>query len=125
MLDLDERLRRGPLRVQSIWSVEQTRSLGREVLSRRRRRFVSRVALSVACAGALLFAVTRFHRASEAAAQATLAATNIASLGGVHYTDGSIAELVAPGSVVHLDQQTPEFVSSTVVSGRARFDVVR
>jgi transmembrane sensor len=28
------------------------------------------------------------------------------------------------GSVVHLDQQTPDFVSSTVVSGRARFDVV-
>jgi transmembrane sensor len=93
------------------------------VLSRRRRRFVSRVALSVACASALLFAVSRFHRASEAASQAASAA-NAASMGGVRYTDGSVAELQAAGSVVHLDQQTPDFVSSTVVSGRARFDVV-
>ncbi len=121
MLDLDERLRRGPLRVQSIWSVEQTRSLGREVLSRRRRRFVARVALSVACASALLFAVSRFHRASEVSSRTV---ADVASNGSVHYADGSVAELQATGSVVHLDQQTADFVSSTVVFGRARFDVV-
>ncbi len=124
MLDLDERLRRGPLRVQSIWSVEQTRSLGREVLSRRRRRFLARVALSVACASALLFAATRFHRASEASSRAASAGADVTSNGGVHYADGSLAELQATGSVVHLDQQTADFVSSTVVLGRARFDVV-
>jgi transmembrane sensor len=124
MLDLDERLRRGPLRVQSIWSVEQTRSLGREVLSRRRRRFAYRVALGVACAGAFVFAATRFYHASEVVSQAAQAAASAASSGSVHYTDGSVAELASAGTVVHLDQQTPDFVSSTVVSGRARFDVV-
>jgi transmembrane sensor len=124
MLDLDERLRRGPLRVQSIWSVEQTRSLGREVLSRRRRRFVTRAVLGVACAGAFAFAATRFYRAAEVVSQAALAAATAQSSGKVHYSDGSVAELASTGSVVHLDQQTPGFVSSTVVSGRARFDVV-
>src|SRR5450432_3191731 len=124
MLDLDERLRRGPLRVQSIWSVEQTRSLGREVLGRRRRRFVLRVALGVACASAFVFAGTRFYRASEAVSQAALAAASMANSGNVHYSDGSVAELASAGSIVHLDRQAPDFVSSTVVSGRARFDVV-
>jgi transmembrane sensor len=124
MLDLDERLKRGPLRVQSIWSVEQTRSLGREVLSRRRRRFAYRVALGVACASALLFAATRLYRASAAGHPATLAAANAASHAGVHYADGSVAELTSTGTVVHLDQETPVFVSSTVVTGRARFDVL-
>ena len=122
MLDLDERLRRGPLRVQSIWSVEQTRSLGREVLSRRRKGFVKRVALGAACAGALVFGIVRFHHAEAPPPTATMSALSPAS--SVHYADGSIAELTAPGSEVHLDQQTPDFVSSTVVSGRARFDVV-
>ncbi len=121
MLDLDERLRRGPLRVQSIWSVEQTRSLGREVLSRRRKRFVKRIALSAVCVTALLFGVTRLHRVVEGPAPV---ASALAPASSVHYADGSIAELTAPGSEVHLDQQTPDFVSSTVVSGRARFDVV-
>ena len=124
MLDLDERLKRGPLRVQSIWSVEQTRSLGREVLSRRRRRFAYRVALGVACASALSFAATRLYRAHAAGSPATLVAANAQSLAGVHYADGSVAELTSTGAVVHLDQQTPVFVSSTVVSGRARFDVM-
>lgn len=122
MLDLDERLSRGPLNVQSIWSVEQTRSLGREVLSRRRKRFVKRVAFSAACVGAILFGVMRFHHAAETPLTASVNALTPAS--SVHYADGSIAELSGTGSEVHLDQQTAELVSSTVVSGRARFDVV-
>jgi len=123
VLDLDERLRRGPLRVQSIWSVEQTRSLGREVLSRRRKRFVKRVAFGAVCTAALLFAAVRVHHVVEAPAPLA-GASATAPASSLHYADGSVAELTAPGSVVHLDQQTPDFVSSTVVSGRARFDVV-
>jgi transmembrane sensor len=46
------------------------------------------------------------------------------SQNAVTYADGSIAQLGGAGGVVHLDQQSAELVSSTVVSGSARFDVV-
>lgn len=126
MLDLDQRLSNGPLRVQSIWSAEQTRSLRREVLERRRRRFVWRVALSTAAISALLLAATRIYRAHDAAPVASSLApvAQAAAVSAVHYADGSLAELGSPGSSLHLDQQTADFVSSTVISGRARFDVV-
>jgi transmembrane sensor len=112
------------LRVQSIWSVEQTRSLGREVLSRRRKRFATRIGVSVACAAALIFGVVHFHHAPPAASSLVAQGNPQENPSSVHYADGSVAELTLPGSVVHLDRQTPDFVSSTVLSGRARFDVV-
>ena len=127
MLDLDHRLIDGPLRVQSIWSAEQTRSLRREVLERRRRRFVWRVAFSSAAMTGLLFSATRFYHAHAAQLPlvAAVSAPAVAeAVPQVHYVDGSVAELGTPGSSVHLDQQTADYVSSTVVSGRARFDVV-
>ena len=127
MLDLDERLKRGPLLVRSSWSEEQTRSLGREVLNRRRRRFVARCAVSAACAAAVAFGVARFQRAelaSRAPSATSATALMDSSANAVHYADGSIAELGLTGGVVNLDQQTAELVSSTVVSGSARFDVV-
>jgi transmembrane sensor len=123
MIDLDKRLERGPLRVRSTWSAEQTRSLSRGVLVRRRRRFVARVALSAACLGVLLFAATRFKH-SEIPAQTASVAQPAPAVSALHYADGSVAELGAAGGVVHLDQQEAELVSSTVVSGSARFDVV-
>ena len=123
MLDLDEHLKRGPLRVRSSWSAEQTRSLGREVLVRRRRRFLLRCAGAVACAAAVGFVVARFQGTNQAVRQA-LPAVAEAAASSVRYADGSLAELGATGSVVHLDQQSAEFVSSTVVSGSAHFDVV-
>ncbi len=123
MLDLDEQLKRGPLRVRSIWSAEQTRSLGREVLTRRRRRFVVRSAFGAACAAAMCaLLLVHPHRAEAPHPVAT--ATVRAATNAVHYADGSIAELGHGGGVVNLDQQTAELVSSTVVSGSARFDVV-
>ncbi len=128
MLDLDERLKRGPLRVRSTWSAEQTRSLTRGVLVRRRRRFVARIALGVAGLGALAFAATRFAQPPSRGPIAHTAALSkpaaSAALTAVHYSDGSIAELGATGGVVHLDSQDADLVSSTVVSGSARFDVV-
>jgi transmembrane sensor len=123
VVELDELLRRGPLRVQSIWSAEQTRSLGREVLSRRRKRFATRIAAGVACAAALAFAAIHFHHVASAPVPVALGTTQ-ENPSSVHYADGSVAELGTPSSVVHLDRQTPDFVSSTLVSGRARFDVV-
>src|SRR5882724_112231 len=115
MLDLEERLARGPLRVRSTWSAEQTRSLSRGVLLRRRRRFVARVALSVACLGMLVFAATRLeHR--DIPARTASAVQPSTTVSAVHYADGSLAELGAAGGVVHLDRQEAELVSSTVVS---------
>ncbi len=128
MLDLDQRLKRGPLRVRSTWSAEQTRSLTRGVLVRRRRRFVARIALGAACLGGLAFAAVRLVQPSvhgpiaSVTAQAKPMAS--AALTAVHYADGSVAELGAAGGVVHLDRQDADLVSSTVVSGSARFDVV-
>ena len=126
MLDLDQRLQRGPLQVRSTWSEEQTRSLARGVLVRRRRRFVSRVALSAACAGLLVFGALRFKHPEIPArmAIATAKVASVSALSAVHYADGSVAELGSQGGVVHLDQQEADLVSSTVVSGSARFDVV-
>jgi len=127
MLDLDQRLNEGPLRVQSIWSAEQTRSLRREVLERRRRRFVWRVALSTAAVTGLILMATRIYRGHESASLLVASAAvqaPAAPVPAVHYDDGSVAELGTPGSSVHLDEQTADLVSSTVVSGRARFDVV-
>ena len=126
MLDLDERLKHGPLRVRSIWSAEQTRSLGREVLSRRRRRFVVRGALSVACAAVLAVGLTHFYRAQFAHPPTPLVSFSpqLGEPSAIRYADGSVAELGAQGGIVHLDQQSVELVSSTVVSGSARFDVV-
>ena len=123
MHELDERLKHGPLQVRSVWSAEQTRSLGREVLSRRRRKFVVRCTLSAVCAVAVAFGVARFRRSSELALPGPSAAS-VSSANAVHYADGSVAELGELGGVVHLDQQSAELVSSTVVSGGARFDVV-
>lgn len=125
MLDLDEALKRGPLRVRSIWSAEQTRSLGREVLSRRRRRFVIRSAFGATCAAAMVALLfVRSHRLESAHPVVTPTAALHPATNAVHYADGSIAELGHGGGVVNLDQQTAELVSSTVVSGSARFDVV-
>ena len=123
MIDLDKRLESGPLQVRSTWSAEQTRSLSRGVLVRRRRRFVTRVALSVACLGVLVFGATRLKH-HEIPAQTASMARPASTVSAVHYADGSVAELGAAGGVVHLDQQEAELVSSTVVSGSARFDVV-
>lgn len=126
MLDLDERLKRGPLRVRSSWSAEQTRSLGREVLMLRRRRFVHRAAFTVASAAAIVIAAIAFRPAVSSAPRlaASVSPSAPAVPNAVTYADGSIAQLGATGGVVHLDQQSAELVSSTVVSGRARFDVV-
>ncbi len=125
MIDLDETLKRGPLRVRSIWSAEQTRSLGREVLTRRRRRFVIRSAFGATCAAAMVALLfVRPHRWDSAHPIATPTAAVRPATNAVHYADGSIAELGHGGGVVNLDQQTAELVSSTVVSGSARFDVV-
>jgi len=126
MLDLDERLKQGPLRVRSIWSAEQTRSLGREVLARRRRRFVARSAVAATCAAALLALFLRSPRVEPTRpmiANLPVSSAQVAT-NAVHYADGSIAELGQGGGVVHLDQQSAELVSSTVVSGSAHFDVV-
>ena len=118
MLDLDKRLARGPLRVRSTWSMEQTRSLARGVLVRRRRRFLTRVLLAAACLGGLLFAVARLkHR--ETTPQMAKIATPTSAPSTLRYADGSVAELGPAGGVVHLDQQQAELVSSTVVSGSA------
>ncbi|HEY3665572.1 MAG TPA: FecR domain-containing protein [Polyangiaceae bacterium] len=94
---------------------------------RRRRRFVTRVALGAACVGTLLFAAARFKHGEITPQSASLATPKPAAstvVGAVHYADGSVAELGPTGGVVHLDRQEAELVSSTVVSGRARFDVV-
>lgn len=126
MLDLDERLKRGPLRVRSSWSDEQTRSLGREVLMLRRRRFVTRAAFYAASAAAVLVATLGLRHSQMVSPQpvASAALEKTESQNSVSYADGSIAQLGAAGGVVHLDQQSAELVSSTVVSGSARFDVV-
>jgi transmembrane sensor len=73
--------------------------------------------------GALLFTVTHFKH-SEIPAQTARVAQPAPAVGAVHYADGSVAELGPAGGIVHLDQQEAELVSSTVVSGSARFDVV-
>src|SRR6187402_1291138 len=99
MIDLDERLKRGPLRVRSSWSAEQTRSLGREVLMLRRRRFVTRAAFYAASAAAVL----------------------VVTLGLRH----SQVVSLQPSMPAALDKtESAQLVSSTVVSGSARFDVV-
>jgi transmembrane sensor len=96
-------------------------------LVRRRRRFVARVALGAACLGALVFAIARFKHGEmtpQMASMAAPASVSSAAPSAIHYADGSVAELGLAGGVVHLDQQRAELVSSTVVSGSARFDVV-
>ncbi len=108
MIDLDDRLARGPLRVRSLWSGASVESVLRRVARRRRVAFVLDVAAACAC-GALL--VVALWRARPFAASTV-------------FSDGSIAELSTRDSHLRVEQDGADRTVSRLTGG-ARFQVTR
>jgi transmembrane sensor len=126
MIDIEERLKAGPLKVRNLWSGEQTARLGREVLERRRRRFFMRVlaaGLSCAALAALALWSTTLLRASVASQQAAVELRaqppRVVSL-----ADGSKARLVSSDANLGTDSNRAKRIELRPLGGTVHFDVV-
>jgi transmembrane sensor len=134
-VDLEQRLREGPLRVRTAWSPEQSARLPRQVVRLRRRRSLARVAFA---AGVMLCVTTVLvARVSLRTAQpqvvaaphtsaAPVAAATPASIASdvIALHDGSRAEPIDHDTRVAVISDRPEHVQLQLQRGGARFDVV-
>ncbi len=131
MKDLDQRLLEGPLKVQSLWSPEQTAELPEAVDRRLRKRFLQRAAVGVVMtAGALgLLVIFRSLPVSSATASVSPPAEMVApstplNTRVVRFEDGSSAKLKDAGSRLEVLGNAKRKVSTALLSGEATFDVV-
>ncbi len=124
MNDLDARLARGPLRVQSVWSPGSPERLTRHIL-RRRRLFFGLDAVAVcACLALVSFlSLQRASRPSSGDAGVTASAAIVAGKMTAFTVDGSLAETTSRDTQLVVEQDTPERVVSRLTGG-ARFHVV-
>jgi transmembrane sensor len=112
--ELDDRLVRGPLRVQSVWSPGSADRVERLLLRRRRAVFATRVALTCACVLFVPFLFGPLAGDSPGALDAPLVRS---------FVDGSLAELTSRDATLSVAEDTAERVVSRL-SGGARFRVV-
>jgi transmembrane sensor len=120
LVDLDDRLPRGPLRVRSVWSADRGERLARQILLRRRVLFSIGALAACVCATLVIFVAGKHvlagsatiakHRANVTAATATFA-------------DGSVAELWGQDADLHVELDSPNRVVAKLTGG-ARFRVV-
>jgi len=120
MLDLDGRLRAGPLRVHSVWTPDRAARVARRSL-RRRRAIALTLALAGASAGIAAIYVVR--RAPQPVVAATSApARALAAPGPLRFADGSTAEPLGQASELRVEEQSARRVRVRV-SGGARFRI--
>ncbi len=146
-MELDARLREGPLKVRDVWSEEKTSALSARVVRLRRRRSLTRGSLllgAVACGAlaSLLWSrdagsATPLPRASEApvvaaVAPATPNTPNTPSTpitpkqqAAILLRDGSRAEPTSAESRFTVSRDQPEQVTVVLERGGARFAVAR
>lgn len=135
-MDLEQRLREGPLRVRTAWSAEQAARLPRRVVRLRRRRSLARALFgmgALVCVVAVLFARESLQAAQRASAPKTVLAIATPALAAapastppevITLRDGSRAEPVDHESRVAVLSDRPGQVKLQVQRGGARFDVV-
>jgi transmembrane sensor len=135
-VDLEARLREGPLRIRQVWSEDKSAQLAGKVLRLRRRRSLLRASLSLSAAACALAGAVVVRGALVAPApDATLArapATAAAAIANVPPSprtvvlhDGSRAELAGEDSLLAVVGDQPERVRVHLQRGTARFSVVR
>jgi transmembrane sensor len=123
--ELEDRLRRGPLRVRSIFMPRPPAEVARRVLRRRRTLATLDVAVAAAC---LILAVAwmKTSAARRPVAEVVVPANPIAAADAprvVAFADGSRAELSDDQAELRVDQDGPRLVVASL-KGAARFDVV-
>jgi transmembrane sensor len=136
-VDLEQRLRQGPLRVRTAWSAEQSARLPRQVVRLRRRRSLMRASFAagaLVCVAAALFARASLRDTQSAKVTASthvsaapvLAASTPANTAPEAITlhDGSRAEPIDRESRVAVISDRPGQVKLQLQRGGARFDVV-
>jgi transmembrane sensor len=147
-VDLEQRLREGPLRIRDVWSPDRSEQLAGKVVRLRRRRSLARAAVALSAtlcallgvifareafdgtAPSLLGSASLLARATDPGA---LARSSAGSIGGIEHEgeqvlvlhDGSRAEPAGAGSRLTLERDRPEHVSVRLQRGAARFAVVR
>jgi len=123
MLDLDRKLREGPLRVASLFHPDRSESVARESLRRRRRPLLVLAGAGV-CAIALAVAlVLRAGAPAASSAPAVAARAALQSAATIRFADGSTAVPAGQGAQVQIDEQSATRVALRL-NGAARFDVV-
>ena len=124
-MDIDRRLSEGPLRVNSLWSAEQTERLPQRLLAARRRRAIGRGVAGVSAALALAAGVWLWSQKSADLSGAAPAVASATTPGERDFAlpDGSQVRLLGVGSKVEVLEQTAALVRTKVGAGGARFDV--
>jgi transmembrane sensor len=125
-MDIERRLREGPLRVAPLWSAERTKRLPQRLLVARRRRALLRgAAAAAACvavaAGLWLLSpkALQLEHVPPALASAPVAAVER----DFALSDGSQVSLLGVGSRVEVVEQTAQLVRTRLGAGAARFEV--
>jgi transmembrane sensor len=123
MLDLDRRLRSGPLQVGSVWTPDRSERMAWRALRRRRAIALS---VAVACTGACIAGIYLLPpsqpNARPSPPSARAAQPERVTPRSVRFADGSIAELRGATADVQVEQQSSRRVLVRLTGG-ARFDV--
>jgi transmembrane sensor len=123
--DLEARLRRGPLRVRSLFTPRPPAEIASRVLRRRRALASLDIAVAAACL-VLAIAWMKTNTARKAVAEVAQPAPPSAVIEAarvVAFADGSRAELSDGEAELRIDQDGPQLVRASL-KGAARFDVV-
>ena len=123
--DLEARLRRGPLRVRSIFTPRPPAEIAGRVLRRRRALASLDIAVAAACL-VLAVAWMKTNAARRPIADVPVAANPSEAIEAprmVAFADGSRAELADHQAELRIDQDAPQLVVASL-KGAARFDVV-
>ena len=115
MLDLDCRLRSGPLHVGSVWTPDWTERVAWRALRRKRALALSSVAVAATACAVALFAWPQVRPASRAPAPAARA---------VRFTDGSIGAPRGPNAELQVEEQSAHRVRVRLRGG-ARFEIAK
>jgi transmembrane sensor len=126
-MDIERRLREGPLRVEPLWDAEQTARLPQRVLAARRRRALVRAVAAVSALAAAIAVWTLAPQASVTPSAPALASASAgpANLRAFALADGSRVSLLSGSSRVEVVEQTSVLVRTRLGAGAARFDVIR
>jgi transmembrane sensor len=126
VIDLDERLGRGPLKVQSLGVARSVDELSRHILKRRRQRFARNLTFALAAVGLLAF--VGLGRDAKHAPEKSVVARAPAPVAvplpeRTTFADGSFAQLADPQGALEVEEESPRRVV-TRLRGRAKFNVV-
>lgn len=116
MLELDQRLREGPLPVASLFQPARADSVARESLRRRRRSWLRLAGTAVCGVGLLAVLVWR------AWLPAATPSARPPALATIRFADGSTAVPTGQGAQVQIDEQSAQRVAVRL-RGAARFEV--